>query len=255
MNIRAKGTDRLLDVLDLVAGQHEPLTRNAIAAALGAPRSTIYSVIDTLLARGFVDQVDPEGFIVPGRLSGLLGQAYERNAPLARQARDVITDLALATGEVAELDVLQGWQQLILISRSGRGHGYRSAVEGSRFPLPSVASSRFLLEEVSLAELERHIPSAEHITPTGITVTPQTLHDEIALARRQGHWVTRALVDPYVACVTAPVRARDGRCIGVICLVVALPEIDKREAEYVSMTTAAAARLSSYCSLLRNPSF
>lgn len=255
MNIRARGTDRLLDVLDLVAAQHQPLTRNAIAAALGAPRSTIYSVIDTLVARGFVDQIEPEGLIVPGRLSGLLGQSYERSAPLAHQAREVIAELASATGEVAELDVLQGWQQLILISRTGRGHSYRSAVEGSRFPLPSTASSRFLLDGFALSDLERSIPPADFITATGIKVTPAELYREIGQARAQGYWITRALVDPYVACVTAPVRARDERCIGVICLVVALPEIDRRQAEYIAMTTEAAAKLSSYCALLRNPSF
>ena len=255
MNIRAKGTDRLLDVLGLVAAQHQPMTRNAIAAALGAPRSTIYSVIDTLLARGFVDQIEPEGLVVPGRLSGLLGQAYDRSAPLARQARAVIHDLAIESGEVAELDVLQDWTQLILMSCTGRRHGYRSAVEGSRFPLPATASARFLLDRFSASDIEKSIPADDFVTPTGVRLTPDQLCEEVAQARRQGYWVTRALVDRYVACVTAPVRARDDRCIGAICLVVPLPEIDKREEECIAMTVAAAARLSGYCALLRNPVF
>jgi DNA-binding IclR family transcriptional regulator len=255
MHMRARGTDRMLDVLDLVAAQQQPTTRNAIAAALGAPRSTVYSIIDSLLARGFVDQIEPEGLIVPGRMSGLLGQAYDRSAPLARQARDVIAELAESTGQVSELDVLQDWTQLILISRTGRGHGYRSAVEGSRFPLPATAAARFLLDGYSVADLERSIPLGDFTAPTRIVSSPQLLHEEIGLARQQGFWITRALVDPYVACVTAPVRNRDGRCIAVVCLVVALPEIDKREADYIAATTNAAGRLSSYCALLRNPTF
>lgn len=255
MHMRARGTDRLLDVLDLVAAQQRPTTRNAIAAALGAPRSTVYSIIDTLLVRGFLDQMEPEGLIVPGRLCGLLGQVYDRSAPLARQARDVVTELARSTGEVSELDVLQDWKQLILISRSGRGHGYRTAVEGSRFPLPSTAAARFLLEGYSMAELERWIPAADYVTPTGVVSSPAKLHLEIDQARRQGYFVTRAMVDPYVACVTAPVRNREGRCIGVICLVVPLQEIDHRETEYIAATTQAAARLSSDCALLENPAF
>lgn len=254
MHIRARGTDRLLDVLDFVAEQ-PPSTRNGIAAALGAPRSTVYSIVDTLLARGFVDQVDPEGLIVPGRRSGLLGLAYDRSAPLARQAREIVGELAMKSGEVTELDVLQDWKQLILISRSGRGHAYRAAVEGSRFPLPSTAAARLLLDGYSLAELERAIPPEDFVTPTGIVTSPAQLHAEIAEARALGHWITRGLVDPYVACVTAPVRARDARCIGVICLVVPLPEIYKREEDYVAMTTEAAARLSACCALVRNPAF
>ncbi|MDO1582713.1 IclR family transcriptional regulator [Rhizobium oryzicola] len=255
MHMRARGTDRLLDVLDLLAAQQRPTTRNSIAAALGAPRSTVYSIIDTLLARGFLDQTEPEGLIVPGRLCGLLGQVYDRSAPLARQAKEVVTDLAKATGEVSELDVLQDWKQLILISRTGRGHGYRTAVEGSRFPLPATAAARFLLDGYSLDDLRRSIPAEDYVSPTGRTSTPEILHQEVAEARRQGHWVTKGLVDPYVACVTAPVRSCEGRCIAVICLVVPLQEIDRREAEYVAATTQAAAKLSSDCALLENPAF
>lgn len=255
MHMRARGTDRLLDVLELVAAQLQPATRNAIAAELRAPRSTVYSIIDTLMARGFLDQVDPEGLIVPGRLCGLLGQAYDRSAPLARQARQVLQNLAQTTREVCELDVLHDWKQLILISISGRGHGYRTAVEGSRFPLPSTAAARFLLDGYSAADMERAIPEADFTSLTGVVSSPQLLHREVEQAREQGYWVTRALVDPYVACVTAPVRNRQGRCIASICLVVALQDIDKREADYIAATTQAAAELSRHCALLENPTF
>lgn len=253
--MRERGTDRLLDVLDFMATQQKPTTRNAIAAALGAPRSTVYSMIETLLARGVLEQIEPEGLIVPGRLCALLGHAYERSAPLIRQAKDVLVDLANATGEVCELDVLYDWKQLILLSRSGRGHRYRSAVEGSLFPLPSTAAARFLLEGYSPAELERFIPQADYTAATGIVSSPAQLHDEIEQAGKQGYWITRALVDPYVACVTAAVRNRDLRCIGAICLVVPLPEIDRREVEYIAATTKAAATLSGICALLENPTF
>lgn len=255
MSVRARGTDRLLDVLDLVAGQEQPVTRNAIAAALGAPRSTVYSIVETLLARGYVDQIEPEGLIVPGRVCGLLGQVYERSSPLARQARDVVTELAGITGEVCELDVLHEWKQLILISRSGRGHGYRTAVEGSRFPLPLTAAARFLLDGFSRVELERSIPAADYTASTGVVTSPAKLYEEVQQARRQGYWITRGLVDPYVACVTAPVRDRQKRCIGVICLVAPLQEIDRREADYIAETTKAAAGLSRDCALLENPTF
>lgn len=255
MHVRARGTDRLLDVLELVAAQQQPVTRNAIAATLGAPRSTVYSMIDTLISRGFLDQTEPDGLIVPGRLCGLLGQAYDRSAPLDRQAKDVIRKLAQATGEVCELDLLHDWKQLIMISMSGRGHGYRTAVEGSRFPLPSTAAARFLLDGYSVSDLERSIPAQDYTSITGVVTSPLQLHREIALAREQGYWVTRALVDPYVACVTAPVRDRHGRCIASICLVVALQDIDKREAEYIAATTQAAEELSRHCALLENPAF
>ncbi|MES5099984.1 IclR family transcriptional regulator [Agrobacterium sp. BA1120] len=255
MNIRAKGTDRLLDVLDVMMQQEKPITRNAIAAILGAPRTTIYSVIDTLLTRGYLDQIEPDGLIVPGRRCGLLGFAYDKSTPLLREAKDVVKKLSEATGELVELDVLQDWKQLILVSRSGRGHTYRGASEGTRMPLPWTASARFLLQNVARDDLARFIPSEDFSTPSGQPTSLDILSHEIGLARETGFWIARGLVDPYIGCVAAPVNNRQGHCIGVICLILPLQELAKREETLTEMTIQAAKALTASCTSLQNPSF
>lgn len=255
MNVRAKGTDRLLDVLDVMMQQTNPITRNAIAAALGAPRSTIYSVIDTLLIRGFLDQIEPDGLIVPGRRCGLLGFAYDRSTPLLRQAKEVVRKLSESTGELVELNVLQDWKQLILVSRSGRGHTYRGASEGTRMPLPWTASARFLLQNCSDDDLCRFIPAVDFSTPSGQPMSLEILRKEVSLADQAGFWIARGLVDPYLACVTAPVRNKECQCIGVVCLILPLEELQKREAAFVKMTVDAANVLTESCLSLTNPTF
>ncbi|MHC1550270.1 IclR family transcriptional regulator [Phyllobacterium sp. K27] len=241
---RARGTDRLLDVLDCILSQSQPLTRNAIASAIGAPRSTIYSIIEQLLEREFLEQFGPEGLILPGSKCGQLGFAYDRHNPFGRKARHVISKLAKLAGEVAELDVMRGWRQVVLISETGRDHNYRVPVEGSSSPLPRTASGRFLLQGVDVADMAANIPLADFIMADGNKVTAKKLADDISHAAAQGYWIARGLIDPYIACVTAPVHDRSQRCIGAVCLVVPLPELEPREPELVAMTRNAAEELS-----------
>src|SRR5262245_414674 len=122
---RAKGTDRLLDVLDCVMAQGTPASRNAIAARIKAPRSTVYSMIELLVARGYLEMIEPEGLIVPGSKCGLLGLAHDKHASFGRKARQIVGKLARQAGETAELNVMDGWRQIVFISETGRGHNYR----------------------------------------------------------------------------------------------------------------------------------
>jgi DNA-binding IclR family transcriptional regulator len=245
--LRAKGTDRLLDVLDCVASQETPVTRNAIAAAIGAPRSTVYSIIELMLKRDYLEQVEPEGLIVPGGRCGLLGLAYGRQNRFGRKARNVVAKLAERAGEVAELNIMRDWRQIVLISETGRAHHYRVPVEGSSTPLPQAASGRFLLQGVDRGEMTANLSDADFTMADGGRIDPAQFREDIEAAKRQGYWIARGLIDPYIACIASPVWDRDERCIGAVCLVVPLPELASREAELVSMTREAAEELTGIC--------
>ena len=240
---RAKGTDRMLDVLDCVMAQNRPLTRNAIAAEIGAPRSTVYSVIETMLARDYLEQMQPEGLIVPGSRCGLLGYAYDRHNPFGRRARHVVAKLSRQAGEVAELDIMRGWRQIVFISETGRGHNYRVAVEGSSSSLPQSASGRFLLQGIERSVIKANIPPVDFIMADGSETSLDQFCHHIEAAKAQGYWTARGLIDPYIGCIASPVYDRSMRCVATVCLVVPLPELARRETEFIAMTREAADEL------------
>lgn len=245
--LRAKGTDRLLDVLDCVASQEAPVTRNAIAAAIGAPRSTVYSIVELMLRRDYLEQIEPEGLIVPGGKCGLLGLAHGHQNRFGRKARTVVAKLARRAGEVAELNIMRDWRQIVLISETGRSHHYRVPVEGSSTPLPQAASGRFLLQGIDRGEIAANLSGADFVMADGSRIDLARLCDDMETARRQGYWIARGLIDPYIACIASPIQDRSERCIGVVCLVVPLPELARREQELISMTREAADELTGIC--------
>lgn len=100
---RAKGTDRILDILEQLESVSEPMSRNALAKELDCPRSTIYSLVDQLVARDWV-AIDSDGGISLGYRAGLLGLAYSRNARFEQVAREVVQRVAIETGVVTEIN-------------------------------------------------------------------------------------------------------------------------------------------------------
>ena len=245
--LRAKGTDRLLDVLDCVASRETPMTRNAIAAAIGAPRSTVYSIIELMLKRDYLEQIEPEGLIVPGGKCGLLGLSHGRQNRFGRKARNVVAKLARSAGEVAELNIMRDWRQIVLISETGRSHHYRVPVEGSSTPLPQAASGRFLLQGIDRDEMAANLSGADFSMADGSRRDLARFCDDMVTARRQGYWIARGLIDPYIACIASPVQDRSQRCIASVCLVVPLPELARREDELIAMTREAADELTRIC--------
>ncbi len=61
VNRRARGLDRAFDILDALREAGRPLRPNEIAAAMGAPRSTIYEIVAALVKLDVLEAADTEG--------------------------------------------------------------------------------------------------------------------------------------------------------------------------------------------------
>ena len=55
VNRRARGLDRAFEILDALREAGRPLRPNEIAAAMGAPRSTIYEIVSALVKLDVLD--------------------------------------------------------------------------------------------------------------------------------------------------------------------------------------------------------
>lgn len=222
-NERAKGTDRLMDILELFFAAEAPMTRNAIASALGMPRSTAYALVDQLVARGWLDQSN--GNIILGHKSGLLGLAYGRNTHFEQAALELLQQLVAETGQAAELNIVDSWQQLVVLAVKGTEHSYLHPTGGERHPLPSTVSARVLLEGVPSGQLEAHIPP-RHFVPGHPTPDIPTLNAQIEEATKAGFAVGHGLIDRHIGVIAVPVRDQDGAPIAAISMIMLSVEID-----------------------------
>ena len=108
VNRRARGLDRAFEILDALREAGRPLRPNEIAAAMGAPRSTIYEIVSALVKLDVLEAADAEGRVFLGRRLFLYGQAYGHHSDMPSRVSMVLDRLAAETQETAQFCLLDG---------------------------------------------------------------------------------------------------------------------------------------------------
>jgi DNA-binding IclR family transcriptional regulator len=242
--IRGRGVDRLLDVFDEMERGDQPMTVLDLARRLGAPKSTIYLLVDLLVEREYLEPLT-NGRYQLGPRFGRLGLAYGRHASFAIIARKALVELANRTKVIAELVVVDNWIQFVPLAAVAESNPYLRSSEGARFPLPHTASARFLLRDVPREAILQNIPAAHYDLPNGEHTSCEQFIADIEAARHRETYSTRGLVDPHLSCIAVPLLDPDGNCIAALSLVMPLTELDFREGELSVMLLETAQSLTS----------
>lgn len=241
---RRRGIDRLVEVLDYLYACNEPLRPNQIAAAVGAPRSTIYEIVDRLREAGFVEDFDTDGRVFLGRRLHYFGTAYVKRVDLMREADQALLRLTEQTNETSQLCLMEGEKYTVALARHG-GHHFRiSSDVGARVPLPWTASGPLLVSHLSDSEILRLVPEEDFRLPSGRQLTPATFLERVHAARKQGLSRLDGQLDTFTHCMAAPVFDAGRRCVATLCFVVPRIDADKKGEALARILISAAAALS-----------
>jgi DNA-binding IclR family transcriptional regulator len=221
------GIDRAFQVLDHLTRCGRPATAYDIARALAAPASTVYEVIDTLVAKGALSRTDGNGRVFLGPRLHFYGLAYAKELSLERVLSAEITALSQSTGETVQVCGRDGDMMVVLMMAEGARVFRIASQVGTRVPLNWTASGRLLVAPLAKAE-RRALFARAKASPTGRAETdPKRLE-----AASQAAWAARLAVqvseaDEDVACIAAPIRDAAGGCPATISIV--LPASRARE--------------------------
>jgi DNA-binding IclR family transcriptional regulator len=196
------GLSRFIAVLKLfdtgLPGNARSWTVNAMAAALGAPASTLYRTVGELTKAGFLEQT--------GEAHYRLGPAFiefERllrlNDPLVQIATAVIDDVLRQAGIpcVAIMARLYNGEVMCIADGSTPGTGFRSSYERGRpMPITRGATSKIILANLPSRQL------SQLVGPRPETVE---LRKELQVIRRAGFVASASEIDPGLTGIAAPV--------------------------------------------------
>jgi DNA-binding IclR family transcriptional regulator len=149
---------RALRVLRFLGSQPEPVPADRIISALGIPRSSVYHLLDAMVAEGFVTHLADDRRFGLGVASYEVGSGYVRQAPLQRLARQPLHRLVDATGESAHLAVLHGRDVLYLVEERAPGGPSLVTDVGVRLPAHLAASGRAMLARLPRAQIRAIYP-------------------------------------------------------------------------------------------------
>ena len=216
-----KSAGRVLDMLELLAGEPQGLTLSEISDRLGIAHSSAHALLHTLLVRGYLTQRNAgrRTFHLGVRLIQL-GLNVSDRLELRSTARPVLERLVSATGDTALLVVPDRGDLLYVDKVVSDARDVRTDPRTSlRRPLHCSSLGKALLaalddESVVVVAGRLGLPAA---TARSIT-DPAALLEDLAATRRRGYSVDRHEAVVGVCCVGAPIRDHTGRPVASVSL-------------------------------------
>lgn len=229
---RERGIDRAIDLLDCLHQHRRPMVVNELAAAMGAPRSTIYQITKTLLDRCVLDSYS-DGRVFLGRKLFLYGTSIPEQYSLIEISKPFIDALAEEFGERVELNGLVDWRQGVLYVADGRRDYFFPLNPGASYPLPLTAAGRFLIDGFDEETLRSHIPDEDYIRHGSRVMTLERFMQESQEAKARGYSITSNLLDSHLSALTAPIVDSNGAVLAAIGLAFPTGELDTNQDRFI----------------------
>jgi len=235
--------EKALDVLDAIGAAPEGLGQSELAERLALPRTTVYRLLATLVARGLVRR-DPlrKVYCLGFRCFEMARQAYAMPDLVAAAAFELraLRDL---TGETTYLAALDG-REVISLERCDGAHSQRSAAAlGERKPVHCTSQGKAILSAMPDAARDAIVREAVLKPLTPLTITDRRrLQAELRITRSRGYAIDDEEIVLGVRCVGAPVVDAAGQVRGAISVAGPAYRLTRARLELLGPEVAEAAR-------------
>ena len=214
-----KSADRTIELLELLAGYSEPLTLSEIHRELAYPKSSLFVLLRTLVARGWVETDRRGTGYSIGVRALLVGTSYLDRDPVIRAATRVLEELRTEVNETVHLARLDGADVVYLASRESAHHLRLTSRVGRRVPAYATALGKALLAGRTDAEVDALLPAKlEPLTPQTVT-DRDALFAELALVRERGYATERGQNTPGLGCFAVALEYRQPPIDAISCSV------------------------------------
>jgi DNA-binding IclR family transcriptional regulator len=190
MNVRSgtvKSADRTVELLELLALAERRLTLTELHRELNYPKSSLFMLLQTLVARGWVEPDADRTTYGLGVRALLVGGSYLDHDPVVRAAVRVLERMRDQVEGTFHLARLDGPDVVLLASRASRQVPPRAVRLGQRLPAGSTALGKIVLAQRPWAEADRRLPvPLPAATPRTITDRGQ-LREQLARFRASGY--------------------------------------------------------------------
>jgi len=237
--------DRVVALLDSLGHAERPLSVRELSSAVGLPRPTIYRLLHTLTARGFLVASDSRYAIGP-RVLWLAGRRLQQ-IELRAAGRPHLVELARRTGETAHLAVLEQGQVVYIDKVESGGPLRMASTVGAIMPAHCTALGKAMLAFLPPTQLQEILRTHGLPRRTANTITdPTHLMAELAAVRARGYAIDNVENEEGIRCVGAPIVDHRGQVAGAISVSgsVATITLERARRELSSRVREAAQQIS-----------
>lgn len=241
---RTRGLDRAFEILEFLRVKRQPMRPNEIATEIGAPRSSVYELVNLLLSHGMLDHQGGDGRVFLGRRLYFLGTAYAEQFDLMRECDRMLVRLAEETRETAQMCLLEGRKYTVAMMREGIRPFRISSNVGELVSIAWTASGRLLVSHLSDRQILDLIPPEDFVLPNGRRMDPADFISQVRQASRDGFFTFNSEVENFTHCFAVPIFQADGACIATLCLVAPREDGVRNRVAYLESLLKAANEIS-----------
>jgi DNA-binding IclR family transcriptional regulator len=173
-------------VLELLAArQNQPMGLRELSESLGAPRSSVYALIRTLVASGWVRPDETGQRYSIGIRALLAGTTYLDTDPVLRIVLPHITELSSRLDETIHFARLERTDIVYLATRESSQYLRPFSRVGRRLPAFTTSLGKALLSTYPDDQIGAHLPDPL------FALTPRTITDRAALLTELGETHSR----------------------------------------------------------------
>jgi len=237
---------KALELLDHFTAERPELSLAEISREVDAHKSSVFRVLTTLKAAGFLEKDPLSGKYRLGlKILDLAGRVWGRH-DIRQIATPYMEELARETSEIIHLAVLDG-SDLVYLEKKGQGQVLTVATRvGGRNPAYASSMGKILLADLSESELKAILGRGKlkKLTPNTIDEIPKLI-EELARIREQGFAVDNEETFQGIRCVGAPIRDAGGKVVAAVSVTVPAQRMDdKRVRELWRLVTNTARMIS-----------
>ena len=205
--VRVQSLGRAFGMLEAIAKRADGISLVDLAREAGLHNSTVFHLVRTMVALGYVRQ-DPESkrYTIGRQLFALAAGAHDE-ANLVFVAGPILKDLARLTGEACHIALRVG-DDVVTVSKSEGSSAIRMAERvGAVRPAYCTAIGKALLAAQAGAQIDDYLArvTLRRLTPNTI-VDRAGLLRELESVRAAGYAVDDAEFNPEARCIASPVR-------------------------------------------------
>lgn len=206
------GLERGLRLLAEFSARDRVLSAADLSRRLDVPRSTVFRLLATLEATGYVERADGGREYRLGLAVLRLGFDYlasleltELGGPLLNRLRDQI--------EYPCNLVVRDGRSVVYVAKAAASRPFASNVNvGARLPAHATVLGHVLLEDLSLDQLRDLYPEPQlQVYSDNTPRTAEALFEMVQQVRQRGYMLHEGFFEASISTIAAPVRDRAGK--------------------------------------------
>lgn len=220
-----KSVTKVLDILEHLGSSKRAVSVSDIARATGFNVSTAFRLLQTLAARGYVEQQAANRSYILGPRVFQLGSAFLQGNDLAGMVRPHLDALRDTLGETVYMASFKQGENIQIAKADGQ-HAVSASVRAvEREPAFCTASGKVLLSGLPQQDFAKYVSGVRFQSFTSQTIINKAkLLREVAAVKQRGYALDLEEFAQDLCCVSVPVRhSEDGPITYAIS--VAMPKV------------------------------